>query len=210
MDLQALLLRIPVLLYAITIHEWAHAWTASKCGDQTARSLGRVTLNPLVHLDPFGAICLMFGFFGWGKAVPVNPRNFRHPRRDDVLVSFAGPLSNFISAFVFGLLWQALQSYGNAVPEFFIPGLEALLPTAIIINLGLAFFNLIPLFPLDGSHILRGFLPRAKVGAFDRFSAQAPMILFGLILVENFTRVRILSPILGPPVLYFYHLFAGI
>ena len=98
-NLNNLIISIPAILYALTIHEYFHGWTANKFGDPTARLQGRLTLNPLAHIDIIGALCFIFAHFGWGKPVPVNPHNFRNPRRDNVIVSFAGPASNFVSAF---------------------------------------------------------------------------------------------------------------
>jgi len=205
-NISDLLLRLPALAFAITIHEFAHAYTASLRGDDTARHLGRVSLNPLVHLDPIGTICLVLGTFGWGKPVPVNPRNFRNPRWDDVLVSFAGPLSNLLSAACLGLLLRLVLAQYEQVPEFFLEGLIPFLVIAIKMNLVLAFFNLLPLFPLDGSHVLRGFLPARQRNTFDRFSERGPIILLGILLLDGFFHLGVLSAIIGPPIGLLFHL----
>ena len=106
MDFRALLFMAPGILFALTIHEYCHAWTANRLGDPTARLQGRLSLNPIAHLDLFGTICFVLAGFGWGKPVPVNPYNFKNPRKGDMLVSFAGPASNFISAFVLGIIFR--------------------------------------------------------------------------------------------------------
>lgn len=139
--------RLISVLIALTIHEFAHAWTANQLGDPTARLEGRMSLNPLVHLDPLGTLTLIFIGFGWGKPVPIDAYNLRNPRRDEALISLSGPASNLI----FALLLAGI----NLI--FPIP-LYILAPL-ITINLGLGIFNLIPLHPLDGSKILTGILP---------------------------------------------------
>lgn len=149
---------LPAILIGLTIHEWAHAYAAYKRGDPTARNLGRMSLNPLVHLDIWGFLCLLLVGFGWAKPVPVNPRNFKNFRRDDVIVSLAGITANFITACAFMILhmlclrfWRDIR--GNAV-------FNAIVSNIIVINLSLMLFNLIPIYPLDGSHILEILLLR--------------------------------------------------
>ena len=127
-DPKSILLFAIAILYALTIHEFFHAWTANKLGDPTAKMQGRLTLNPLAHLDPVGTICFIIAHFGWGKPVPVNPGYFKHPRRDDVLVSAAGPISNFVSALFFGLMFQVLYICKfAAVPSDLFKVLEQLI-----------------------------------------------------------------------------------
>ncbi len=208
MDLSNLIISIPAILYALTIHEYFHGWTANKFGDPTARLQGRLTLNPLAHIDILGAICFVFAHFGWGKPVPINPNNFRNPRRDNVLVSFAGPASNFVSALLFGIIFQILRS--TSLPLNVTAFFYNLLLTGIIMNLSLAFFNMIPLFPLDGSHILEGLLPYPMSMKYKEIERYSPFILLGLIIMGNFTGVSILSIVLGPPVQYFLRLFTGL
>lgn len=190
-------------LFAISIHESAHAWMASRCGDPTARMLGRVTLNPLRHIDPFGtilvpAIMLLthLPVFGWAKPTPVDPRNFKNPVRDDILTSVAGPASNFLVVIsvvvVLGLLSltspsahyvvQALaRSSGNlALDAGWITPLALMLYQLMVINILLGIFNLIPVPPLDGSHVLRHFLSGGVLNLYDRFG------MFGLMLLLFF------------------------
>jgi len=164
------------LLVAVTIHEFCHALSADKLGDPTPRAYGRLTINPLAHLDPLGTIMIFIAHFGWGKPVPIDPYNFRHPRRDEIIVSLAGPLSNFILALIF----SRFQS-----------------PLAYILtytNLYLGIFNLIPLPPLDGSKVLLNLLPvdqAVKIeAAFERYG----FIMIALLIVSGLLP-RLLNPI---------------
>jgi Zn-dependent protease len=196
---------IVVLILAFSVHECAHAWTAMRLGDPTAMMLGRVTLNPLKHLDPLGSILfplisLVYGGFlvGWAKPTPVTGRNFKNYRRDDILVTLAGPASNLLSATIALILLIVIKhiipagetSIATAmaiamhVPGVTTEGLPALFPIAlflylvIFINLLLFVFNLIPLPPLDGSHILRHFLPYKAAQLYDRMGMFALLLLF--------------------------------
>ncbi len=204
-----LLITIPAILYALTIHEYFHGWTANKFGDPTARLQGRLTLNPLAHIDILGALCFVFANFGWGKPVPINPYNFKNPRRDNVLVSFAGPASNFVSAFLFGVIFQLLRN-ATFIPLNVSTNLFNLLLSGIMMNLSLAIFNMIPLFPLDGSHILEGLLPPAMARKYKEIERYSPFILLGLIIMGNYGGISIFSMVLGPPIHYFLRLFTGL
>ena len=181
------LLQYLILVFAITVHEWAHAWCANRCGDPTARQLGRMTLNPIAHMDLIGTVLLpLFSIFmpggvallGWGKPVPVRPDNFRHATRDDVLVSLAGPLSNVVTTVVaLGLTRVLLLVPGelarNSIDYFLYP-LAGL-------SFFLAFFNLLPMPPLDGSHLLRAALNYDARQVFDRIAGFGFVILIVLI-----------------------------
>jgi Zn-dependent protease len=186
-------------LFAISVHESAHAWTASRCGDPTARMLGRVTLNPIRHIDLFGTILLPLvaaisgiPLLGWAKPTPVDPRNFRNPMMDDILTSVAGPVSNFIVA-AGALLLLGGISLSSASGRGLVLGLAAggdgagsnpvLAPIAVLlfqlmlINIVLAVFNLIPVPPLDGSHVLRHFLSEPVRLVYDRIGIFALLAL---------------------------------
>jgi Zn-dependent protease len=178
--LQSLVLKIPALLLAVTIHEVAHGWVADRLGDPTARLSGRLTLNPLPHIDPFGAIAFVLAGFGWAKPVPVNAHNLRRPVRDMALVAVAGPLSNFLLAFVGLVLLIVVRQWVEA--PFFAAPLEGTLRYVYAFNLGLAIFNLIPLPPLDGGHFLPYFLPRRAWPQLRQLEQYGPMILLLLVL----------------------------
>jgi Zn-dependent protease len=196
-DLLFAVLEFAVLLFSLSVHECAHAWTASRLGDQTARMLGRVSLNPMDHVDPIGTLLLpalmifgpLIGFggfgrflFGWAKPVPIVSRNFRHFKRDDTLVSLAGPASNLLLA-IAAFLGLAILVHAERLmpatgtPSATMQALEMLLPLALQLNLTLCIFNLIPIPPLDGSHMLRHILPYGAVQVFDRISGIASYIL---------------------------------
>jgi len=196
-----------MILFALTIHEFAHAWTASLFGDPTARRAGRVTLNPLAHIDPLGAICFVLAGFGWGKPVPVNPRNLRHPKRDDMVISFAGPLSNFISAMLFGVIMRTALAHATPSAGAMV-SVARLAKYGVLFNLILCFFNLIPIFPLDGSHVLKGLLPGDLARQYEGLDRIGPLILLALILIPRFIQIDPLGVIIWQPVLFFYAWFA--
>lgn len=169
-------------IFALTVHEWAHAWTANKCGDPTARLMGRMTLNPFPHIDPVGTVIipLLGGFlggmslFGWGKPVPVNPSNLRGGSRDDVLVSLAGPFSNIVTAVVTLLLIKLMivakiNCLGDVFPQFLF--------NLTMVSVSLAFFNILPIPPLDGSHVLRHLLPHNGRRLFDQLAQHGWILL---------------------------------
>jgi len=197
------LIRIPAILLALTLHELSHALTAYKLGDPTARDQGRLTLNPLAHLDILGTIMLLTGLFGWAKPVPVNPYNLRNPKRDLMLISIAGPLSNIIQALCCGFIIRAIMAFAPTAAAALqeTPLIRYLLLFFILafwINSGLAFFNLLPLYPLDGSKILAWFLPDKYVEGYMRATRYAMPIIFGLVIIGAFTKINILPTILDP------------
>lgn len=175
-----LLYSLPAVLIALSFHEYAHAWAAWKCGDTTAKSLGRLSLDPLKHLDLVGTICLILFRFGWAKPVPINPRHFRHPRRDEILVSLAGVAMNFLLSFV---------AYGAYFLIAFIVGWQNtvflnIMQPIIILNITLGIFNLIPIPPLDGFHVLEALAPRPMqkvAAAIGRYG----MVILILLLVTG-------------------------
>ena len=194
------LLALPAILFALTVHEFFHAWTALKFGDSTARDMGRLTLNPLAHLDPLGTLTMFLsGFkFGWAKPVPINLYNLRNPRVADFWISAAGPLSNFCLAFIFGTIFRFASQIG--VPE----ALYMFLYYSVSINVGLAVFNLLPLFPLDGSHILRNLLPESYGPTLDKIDTVAPYLLLALIMMGG------VWLLIGPLFMFFFQLFSGV
>lgn len=171
-ELINLLLTIPAVLIAITFHEFAHAFVADKLGDDTPRLQGRLTLNPIAHLDPVGSILLVFAGFGWGKPVMINPRRFTRKinmTTGEALVSIAGPAMNFILAIVFSIIFFTII---KVAPTFIFDQVGMiimnLLQITIIINIGLGVFNLVPLPPLDGSKILKAVLPESMQDFLER------------------------------------------
>jgi Zn-dependent protease len=201
MDFFDLITKIPVLLFAITIHEYAHGRAAFFLGDPTARNARRLTLNPLGHIDPLGALSLFLFNFGWAKPVPINPSYFKSPRRDMVLVSSCGPLSNFLVAFVTGLCIRYL----------FLPSSYylVLMLDMLLMNIGLGLFNLIPLPPLDGSHVLENILPSSSASQFRHMGRYAPFVLISVLLADRFLHTRIFSTLLGEPIFYLAYYFGG-
>jgi Zn-dependent protease len=190
--IRELCLFFPVFLFSLCVHEWAHAWTATKLGDATPKYLGRLTLNPMAHADPMGTIVFPIlvalfhvPLFGWAKPVPVNERNFKHPRRHMGFVAAAGPLSNMVlavlSAAVAGLLaaWMARVEPTQLAYTFY-----QMLQRGIVINLFLAFFNLIPLGPLDGAKVIHLFVPVRQAHKVDRLQEYGGMILMMLLLLN--------------------------
>lgn len=197
------ILNLIVLVLSLTVHEFFHAWTAWRLGDDTAARMGRLTLNPIPHIDLLGTIILplMNAPIGWAKPVPVNPARFRRGvsmSRGDILVSTAGPLSNI------GLGLLSAVAYGLLVR--FSPGLvetgsagHALLVRLILVNAGLAVFNLLPIPPLDGGHVADSLMPVRWRPGWEKFVTIAPFILIGLLLLESYGGVPVLSSIIGPP-----------
>jgi Zn-dependent protease len=200
--LQGLVLKIPALLLAVTIHEVAHGWVADRLGDPTARLAGRLTLNPLPHIDPFGALAFVIAGFGWAKPVPVNAQNLRHPRRDMALVGAAGPVSNFVAAFV-GLVVLVLVRRGIDAP-FLADPLGGLLLYVYQFNLALGIFNLIPLPPLDGGHFLPYFLPRGAWPFLRQLEQYGPFLLL-LLVISGATRY-----VIGPVFVLLHGLYLSL
>jgi len=179
--LSRLVLQIPALLVAVTVHELAHALVADRLGDPTARRLGRITLNPLPHIDPLGAVAFVLAGFGWAKPVPVSARNLRHPVRDMAWVAAAGPLSNFLAAFLALVAVRLLGRAGGAVP-FVMEPLAGVLFWTYVFNLALGIFNLLPLPPLDGGHFLPYLFPRASWSFVHQLEQVGPFLLILLVL----------------------------
>ncbi|MDD3807457.1 MAG: site-2 protease family protein [Candidatus Marinimicrobia bacterium] len=202
-----LALAIPILI-AITFHEVSHGYVAWKHGDPTAKMMGRLTLNPLVHLDPIGTLMLFLVRFGWAKPVPVDPRYFKNPKKDMLWVALAGPACNMVLAFFFGLIIRGVGLQYSA--SFTGTFLKMVLLYGLYINLALAIFNLLPIPPLDGGRILRGLLPWRYEYIVDRLERYGPFVLMGLIFFEMFTGIDIFGAFITPFVRFFGRLFAGI
>ncbi len=170
-----LVLIVVVFVFSVTIHEVSHGYAAYKLGDPTAKNYGRLTLNPAKHLDPIGTICILLFGFGWAKPVPVNSRYFNHPKRDDTIVSLAGPVSNlflaFLSILILDKVCYNLALHGH-MPDNVLNACTQLLLSMIQINISLAIFNLLPIPPLDGSHLLTTWAPykwRNAIYTIERF-----------------------------------------
>jgi Zn-dependent protease len=190
------LLWFTALLVAITIHEAAHAWMADRLGDPTARLNGRLTLNPLAHLDPIGTLMLLLFRFGWGKPVPFDPFNLRHPRRDAALISFAGPASNLILATILAIIIRLTHLIAGP-PAL---TLELLLTPLIGLCVILAIFNLLPIHPLDGGKILIGLLPEELAYKWDQVLGQYGFIILIFLIFPFFgisPVIAIISPIIN-------------
>lgn len=180
----------PPLLLALTLHEYAHGYVAFRLGDPTARDAGRLTLNPLSHLDPIGTIAFFFIKFGWAKPVPVNPYYFKNPRKDMLWVALAGPVTNLLLAVASALLLKAMIGTASVIP--YTPMLEAILVplynmlvASVWINLVLCIFNFLPIPPLDGGRILTGLLPEDLARTYASFERYG----FIIILILAFSGV---------------------
>jgi Zn-dependent protease len=193
-SIETMILRVPAILIALTIHEFAHGYVAFLKGDSTAKHSGRLSFNPLSHLDPIGTLMLLFGPFGWAKPVPVNPLNLENPRKDMVWVAGAGPASNVVLAIIVGLVLRGLLLAQAPLSAHFYQFLYFL----YVINLGLAFFNLLPFPPLDGYNITIGLLPQNRVAGFVINMRHAPKILIFLIVAQWIFDKPIFTTILNP------------
>lgn len=203
-EILSLIISIPGLLLAITMHEFAHGWAAYLMGDTTAKYSGRLSLNPLHHLDPIGALCMLFFRFGWAKPVPINPNNFKNHRRGVIVVSIAGPFANFllglVSCIIYYLFVFVIHSDSSWI-EF----LSQIVLYSIFMNVGLMIFNLIPVPPLDGSKILLEFLPYRVKYQIYQYERYFSLIL--IILVYAGTMTPVLSLLQGY-VITFYEFVA--
>lgn len=200
----------PPILFAITIHEFAHGFIADKLGDPTPRLAGRLTLNPISHLDLIGTLMLFIVHIGWAKPVPVNPNNFQNPRKDMLWVALAGPISNLIVAFIFGMLLRVILSFRLPLlsqEQIFLS--IQVIQLLVFFNIILAVFNAIPIFPLDGYRILIGILSPQQAYEFGRFAQYGPFILLGIILIGHITGFPIFWMIIGPFVQFLNFLFTG-
>jgi Zn-dependent protease len=200
--MEKILYIVPILLFSVVVHEYAHGYVAYRWGDPTAAVMGRLTLNPVPHIDPIGSLivpALMVatgGFiFGWAKPVPVNPDNYRDKKLGDITVSLAGPASNVLLALLFTALWILLRRLLGADP--LVGTLDAIFATAVQLNLILAAFNLLPIPPLDGSHVLANFLPRKLAYNYMSLARFGFLILIAMMFVPPLRAVlsRVSAPV---------------
>lgn len=175
--------RVFILLFSLVIHEFAHAVTADVLGDKTPRMNGRLTLNPIVHLELIGIIAILFAPIGWARPVPINSRNFRHPRRDVIFVTAAGPLSNLLLACIAFVVLRIGAATIDPTST-----LAIILSNVILLNISLFIFNLIPIPPLDGSQIVRNLLPLRAAIRYSRMDAYGPFILLLLLIMPFFSQ----------------------
>jgi Zn-dependent protease len=172
------------IVISLSIHEFAHAWSADLLGDRTARMNGRVTLNPLAHLEPLGLIMILFAPIGWAKPTPVNASNFKRPRLDSILVTFAGPFSNLVLALIcFALMMWVFPSYFTNSTVSVSDFLSQLVYMGFLVNISLFVFNLIPIPPLDGSRIVSNLLPYRYAVIYHRLDLYGPFILLLLVML---------------------------
>lgn len=206
LPMEVLIILLPILIFSLCFHEFSHGYIAYKLGDHTAARNGRLTLNPLAHLDPIGSLMILFVGFGWAKPVPVNPVNFSNPRLDMMKVAFAGPASNLLLAFTGGLMIRLVNIVGLLQSEMFIQTLYFF----IFINISLAVFNMIPVAPLDGSQIFGNMISKNNPELAWKLQMYGPKILMGIILIGMVTPFSVLGFLMMPFVKMFMYLFTGI
>ena len=206
LPMEVLIILLPILIFSLCFHEFSHGYIAYKLGDHTAARNGRLTLNPLAHLDPIGSLMILFVGFGWAKPVPVNPVNFSNPRLDMMKVAFAGPASNLLLAFTGGLMMRLVNIAGLLQSEMFIQTLYFF----IFINISLAVFNMIPVAPLDGSQIFGNIISKNNPELAWKLQMYGPKILMGIILIGMVTPFSVLGFLMMPFVKMFMYLFTGI
>ena len=200
-DPLSLLYTLPAIIIGLTVHEWAHAFAADKLGDPTAKNLGRMTLNPFAHIDLFGFLCLLVVGFGWAKPVPVNPRNFKNYRRDDIIVSLAGIAMNLVVAFFATILFYfGVYRWNFGSNEAFY----TIFLSIVTINLSLAVFNLLPIYPLDGSHVFESLFMR-YIPKFFMFLRQYGQYILIALLVPG-----LVSTVLGTVVGWLFEGFSSV
>ena len=217
-DLWIWVVRLPPLIFAITVHEVAHGWVAKQLGDPTAANAGRLTLNPIKHIDPIGTVIVPImlyyfaGFlFGWAKPVPVNFSKLNSPRRDLIAVAAAGPASNILMALIWTLVMVLsllyLPIWGEGQANLLIDDMAKF---GIVINLFLAVFNMFPIPPLDGGRVLKGLVPSPMAKFLDTIEPFGILIIIGIFVLDSFTQLEILLPFVLVPVAELSDVFYGI
>lgn len=208
-----LFIELPILFMTLTIHEFSHGFVAYMLGDDTAKRMGRLTLNPISHIDPIGLIMLFLVHIGWAKPVPINTYNFADQKRDMALSAAAGPASNFLVAIIFSLLFR-LVAHGN--PQLMVygnPFMQIILYIffyTILINLALGIFNLLPIPPMDGSKILGGFLSDELYYRYTLQEQRGAQILLIIFLVSFIFKLNLIGMLITPPLNFFLKILIGI
>jgi len=208
-----IIIQLPILLIALTVHEFSHGYVAYMLGDDTAKKAGRLTLNPISHIDPFGLIMLFIARIGWAKPVPINPHNFRNYKKDTALTAAAGPAANFILAILLSIIFNLIKKmnpdimyHASSLTQFWL----SMLLYAILINLALGLFNLIPIPPMDGSKILGGFLSDEAYYKYTARERQGAQLLMIILAISFVFRLNIIGSIIMPPLNFFLKLLTGI
>ena len=211
--LTQIIVQLPILLISLTIHEFSHGYVAYLLGDDTAKRAGRLTLNPISHIDPLGLIMLFIARIGWAKPVPINPYNFQNYKKDTAITAAAGPVSNFIVAILLSIVFSIYKNIDPTIVNY-AGQITKLAPYiihfAILINLALGLFNLIPVPPMDGSKILGGFLSDDAYAKFTAQERKGAQILMIILLVSYVFRLNLIGAIIMPPLNFFLKLLTGI
>ena len=208
-----LLIQLPILLIALTVHEFSHGYVAYMLGDDTAKRAGRLTLNPISHIDPIGLLMLFIARIGWAKPVPINPHNFQNYKRDTAITAAAGPAANFTLAILLSVVFNLIKKFDPEIMYYasdFTQFWLGMLLYAILINLALGMFNLIPIPPMDGTKILGGFLSDEEYYKYTAKERQGAQILMIILAVSFVFRLNIIGAIIMPPLNFFLKLLTGL
>ncbi len=200
--IQQIIIQAPAFLFALTFHELAHGYVANVLGDSTAKDAGRLTFNPLKHLDPMGTLAIFIIKIGWAKPVPVNPNNFKNPRKDILFVALAGPMANMLLAVASTILLKLLLAV-SIFPPFIMNPLLLMLQASVWVNVLLAIFNCLPIPPLDGSKVLMGLLPQELAYSYSKIEP------FGFILLLILFATGMIQQVIGPIINLTFHILLG-